>query len=227
MSTRTVTLYSTKGGKQKVETDAKTWGELKPLVEEHYDLKNLQPTENVNKTTLTHQDAVLPEGDFIIFLRPVKPKGGMDGVEGLSFRELRKLVTNDDIKSHLNQYSGKNWTRLSTEELRAGLAAYFKEYHSNEASSTEQETVNEASSDEQETVNEDVKMILTEKASAVKQHLEEMDEVTTDIREKILIALCKNLIQALIGKYSKSEDTTEEEDSLKEEYEDFIKGFDN
>lgn len=125
MSTRVITMFSTKGGKNKVETEATTWGELKPLVEEKYDLSNLQATENKNKTTLTHPDAVLPEGDFVLFLRPIKTKSGAD-MNDLGFRELRALVNNDSVKEYLNGVvPGKNWTQLTTDELRAGLNSYF------------------------------------------------------------------------------------------------------
>ena len=221
MSTRTVTLYSTKGGKQKVETDAKTWGELKPLVEKYYDLKKLQPTENVNKTTLTHQEAVLPEGDFILFLRPIRTKSGMDGVEGLSFQELRKLVTNDDIKSHLNQYSGKNWTRLSTEELRAGLAAYHSEAIEEDEMPLKQDSI-----PEEEKVKE---LTLLERIEIVHGHLEKLEEEVTEIPEKLSVALCKKMVESLQNHFSEEEEETSKEDAenLDEEYKNFMKGFDD
>lgn len=126
MSNRKVTLYSTKGGKHIVETNATTWGDLKPLVAAKYDLANLQATENIGKTTLEHLDATLPEGDFILFLRPIKTKSGnvLRGDE--SYSELRSLVSNDNIKAYLNSYiSYKNWTQFTTGELRRGLKSYF------------------------------------------------------------------------------------------------------
>jgi len=79
-ASRTVTLYSTLGGMKKVQTAAKNWGSLKPLVAQHYDLDNLQATENIGKTTLEHVEAKLPEGEFVLFLRPVKTKSGAIGV---------------------------------------------------------------------------------------------------------------------------------------------------
>jgi len=132
MSTRVITLFSTKGGKQKLNTDVTTWGELKLLVEEYYDLVNLQAVENITKTTLDHPEAVLPEGNFVLFLRPINTKGGIRkpsySIQDLEFSELRALVTTDEIKEHLNkQTPGKNWTQLGTEELRKGLASYTPE----------------------------------------------------------------------------------------------------
>lgn len=120
---RTITLFSTRGGRKRITTNAATWGEIKAEVEGDYDLSNLQATENKTMTTLTHPEAMLPEGDFTIFLRPVKTKSGLD-VEGLGFRELRALVSDDAVKNYLNNYSNKNWTQLSTTELKEALASY-------------------------------------------------------------------------------------------------------
>jgi hypothetical protein len=229
MNTRIVTLFSTKGGKQKVETDATTWGELKPLVEEHYDLSNLQPTENVNKTTLTHQDAVLPEGEFVLFLRPVKTKSGIDGVENLGFRDLRALVTTDDIKSHLNnQVSGKNWTQLGTDDLRAGLASYELP-QSNAPQVEEIETVSEEVSADTPTQRTPL-----DKAKQVKQLLleicNEVDDDDVYDRVEMLEDDVDGLIFDLEDIYSPeaaaAKRAEEEENAkLEEEFDEFMDGF--
>lgn len=112
---RTITVFTSKGGKQKIETEVKTWGELKPLVEEYYDLDNLSPTENVNKTTLNHKDAVLPEGNFVLFLRPIKTKSG-GSFDNMSFKDLRANLTDSD-KTVLEEETGKNWTRVTKQDL--------------------------------------------------------------------------------------------------------------
>ena len=131
---RKIILYSTKGGKKEIASDAQTWGELKEKVEELYDLENLQATENINKTTLVNNDAVLPEKNFIIFLRPIETKGGnhpFDVLSEMSFLELRKIVKQEcyeGIKDFLNQFKkNKNYTQLNKEELREGVILYFAE----------------------------------------------------------------------------------------------------
>lgn len=119
MSTiRTITAFSTRGkNKAKIETDVTTWGELKPLLaNEGFDLSTLAATESVKRTDLAHVDAVLPEGNFTVFLRPNKTKSGAD-YTSMSYRELKSLL-NDSDKEALKEITGKNWTRCSTDDMR-------------------------------------------------------------------------------------------------------------
>ena len=157
MSTRVITVVATKNGRitkfsENPETQSititsagnadrtvnnsdpiTTWGGLRSLLSnEGYDLENLKPTENINKTTLEHIDAVLPTGDFRLFLRPSKTKSGGFDVTGKGFKELRALVTTDEIKIYLSGLeTGKNWTQLSTESLRKGLTSVSTAYSAN------------------------------------------------------------------------------------------------
>ena len=112
---RVITVFTSKGKKQKITTDATTWGVLKPLVEEHYDLNNLQATENIGKTTLMHVDAVLPEAAFVLFLRPIKTKSGSD-FDTMSFVDLRGALTAQD-KLDLEETVGVNWTRVKKQDI--------------------------------------------------------------------------------------------------------------
>ena len=126
---RKIVIYSTKGGTGVIETEAKTWGEIESQVREIVgDLDNLIATENKNKTTLEHSDAVLPEEDFKIFLRPSKTKSGISTVN-MSFKDLRKFVESQGqpCKAFLNLVAkdfGKNWTQLTTKELQYFLGEY-------------------------------------------------------------------------------------------------------
>lgn len=131
MSTqRIITVFSTKGQKKaKIETNVTTWGELSPLVKnEGYDLDNLHATENINKSDLVNTQAVLPEGDFTIFLRPKKTKSGAERGMGLSYKEIKAVIKEDFEKypeeavAHYNE--GDNYTRKGTETLR-GLVNSF------------------------------------------------------------------------------------------------------
>lgn len=118
---RVVTVFSSKGVKQKIETDVQTWGELRPLVEEHFDLENLQATENINKTTLEHADAILPTANFVLFLRAIKTKSGAD-YASMSFTDLRACLSDED-KQALKEKTGKNWTRVKRTVIEELLAA--------------------------------------------------------------------------------------------------------
>lgn len=127
---RKIIVYSTKGKSGSFESDAKTWGEVQNDVRNIVgDLDNLIATENVNKTNLGHQDSVLPEGDFKIFLRPAKTKSGATDFSSMSFRECRAFIANKGqaCKDYLNaeaKKSDRNWTQLSTEELQKYLSSY-------------------------------------------------------------------------------------------------------
>ncbi|HPQ78846.1 MAG TPA: hypothetical protein PLG47_00110 [Candidatus Dojkabacteria bacterium] len=127
---RKIIVYSTKGKSGSFESDAKTWGEVQNDVRNIVgDLDNLIATENVNKTNLGHQDSVLPEGDFKIFLRPAKTKSGATDFSSMSFRECRAFIADKGqaCKDYLNaeaKKSDRNWTQLSTEELQKYLSSY-------------------------------------------------------------------------------------------------------
>lgn len=138
---RKIIVYSTKGKSGSFESDAKTWGEVQNDVRNIVgDLDNLIATENVNKTNLGHQDSVLPEGDFKIFLRPSKTKSGATDFSSMSFRECRAFIADKGqaCKDYLNaeaKKSDRNWTQLSTEELQKYLSSYSGSKSSSRSSS--------------------------------------------------------------------------------------------
>lgn len=175
-NSRVITVVATKGGRiEKITTDVQTWGDLKVLIQDKYDLSSLKATENVGKTTLEHIDAALPAGDFRLFLRPSKTKSGGFDVEGKGFKDLRALVTTDDIKNHLNTIvPGKNWTQLSTDDLRKGLASYGGETKTESAPEVEEVTKNEVTAVAE--TGEQVKLNPLGKAKLAKQLIEEICE---------------------------------------------------
>lgn len=134
MSTeRKVQVFSTKGKrKATINTDATKWSELRNLIEnEGYDVNKLHATENVTRTDLAHDDAVLPTGDFTIFLRPKKTKSGIKIPTGASFKGLRTIAKEykqkdgDKFIDHLNNNpNGVNWTRLGSDDLKAMMESY-------------------------------------------------------------------------------------------------------
>lgn len=126
IAVREIVAYATKGGKiAKINTDVKTWGELKPLLRgEGYDLNSLLAAESINRSDLVNDLAVLPEGPFRVFLRPKQTKSGAD----LPYKEVRakiqELIASDgDVaKAHFNE--GKNYTTKKGEELNVLLNSY-------------------------------------------------------------------------------------------------------
>ena len=233
MSTqRKITVFSTKG-KQKahIDTDVTTWGELKSLIsDEGYDIDSLNAIENVNRTTLQHKDAKLPEGEFTVFLAPKKTKsGGKKAVADMSFKELRAELTDAD-KSAISEMFGKNYTRCSTDNLREYL-------ESKSVTSTESapEAVVEETAEVQE-VTEDVEIPRTplDKANQVKSLLNEICDETDndDICERIedMVDSCDGLIEDLtdlaspeVAAAKKAEE--EELENLENEADDIFAGL--
>lgn len=78
MSQRKVTVLSTKTNEQKeITTDVTTWGQLKPVLSANgFDPSGLKAMLQATKVTLENDSAVLPDGDFVLFLTPGKVKSG-------------------------------------------------------------------------------------------------------------------------------------------------------
>jgi hypothetical protein len=124
---REITIYATRGGQmKKIMTSATTWGELQPLVRrEGFDLSSLLAAENINKSDLVNDLAVLPATAFRLFLRPKQTKSG-----ALDRKECFAA-----IKAHIAVYpadkskftiDGKNMTQLSTQVVQDLVAKFCK-----------------------------------------------------------------------------------------------------
>lgn len=75
--TREVTVVSTRGERKIISTSATKWLELKKQVEDAgYNLNNSKCMESIRKNTLESKDALLPEGNFHLFIMPYKSKSG-------------------------------------------------------------------------------------------------------------------------------------------------------
>jgi hypothetical protein len=123
---REITIYATRGGQmKKIMTSATTWGELQPLVRrEGFDLSSLLAAENINKSDLVNDLAVLPATAFRLFLRPKQTKSGaLDRKECFAAIKAH-LVTNPQDKSKF-VIDGKNMTQLSTPVVQDLVAKYI------------------------------------------------------------------------------------------------------
>ena len=204
-TTRKITIVSTKNNKVKhYESDVTTWGDLNALITGDFDLSNLTATENINKTTLEHVNAVLPTGDFRVFLRPVKTKSGQDFSE-MKFGELRATFKDDDaVKKFLTgKGNGRNWTQLKTDELRT----FLTEYHSTAVSN----------------VVESVKEAKTEVAEIEEIPCEGIELNTTE-KFQTAIQLLKEVVQDVNDYDDIDED---EQDTIKYNINDFIYYFED
>jgi len=210
LEAQTITIVSAGNADKVINTQepVSTWGVLRDLLSrEGYDLENLKPTENINKTTLEHVDAVLPVGDFRLFLRPSKTKSGND-YSSMGFKDLRNAINQlgEDAKKHLSSLvDGKNWTQLTTEELRKGLSSFT----SNNSTAAQ---VTEVPKEEVTQVTEDTVSPTTnkEKAEQVKSLLNcILDNTYCDD----LIDRVESAIEEIDGVISEIEDCDDEEES--------------
>lgn len=117
---REITIYATRGGQmKKITTAVRTWGELQPLVRrEGFDLGSLLAAENINKTDLVNDLAVLPEGNFRLFLRPKQTKSGAPDRKECFAIIKAHIAKNPGDKSKFI-IDGKNMTQLSTPVVQA------------------------------------------------------------------------------------------------------------
>ena len=230
IAVREIVAYATKGGKiAKINTDVKTWGELKPLLKrEGYDLNSLLAAESINRADLVNDLAVLPEGPFRVFLRPKQTKSGAD----LPYKEVRAKVQEiiasdgDVAKAHFNE--GKNYTTKKGDELNALLNSY--KGGSTATSSAKAEPKKAEPKAKEEVVKTE------EKASPKAKETQEFSEegcikVAVEALSKIksvdttgIISLVKDLLKGNVPAAPKKKEPTEEE-ILAAEAEAFMEGY--
>ena len=124
---REVTIYATRGGQmKKITTAVKTWGELQPLVRrEGFDLGSLLAAENINKTDLVNDLAVLPEGNFRLFLRPKQTKSGATPDRKECFAIIKAHIAANPGDKAKFTIDGKNMTQLSTPVVQELVAKHI------------------------------------------------------------------------------------------------------
>ena len=226
---REIVAYATKGGKiAKINSDVKTWGELKPLLKmEGYDLNSLLAAESINRADLVNDLAVLPEGPFRVFLRPKQTKSGAD----LPYKEVRakvqELIASDgDVaKAHFNE--GKNYTTKKGDELNVLLNSY--KGGSGTTSSAKAEPEKEAVKIEAPKAEEKA----SPKASEAQEFSEEgCIKVAVEALSKIksvdttaIVSLVKDLLKGNVPAADPVKKEPTEEELLAEEAKAFMEGY--
>jgi hypothetical protein len=123
---REITIYATRGGQmKKIMTSATTWGELQPLVRsEGFDLSSLLAAENINKSDLVNDLAILPATAFRLFLRPKQTKSGaLDRKECFAAIKVHLLkYPQDKAKFSID---GRNVTQLPTATVQDLVAKHI------------------------------------------------------------------------------------------------------
>tara|TARA_R110000796_G_scaffold43634_3_gene107169 strand:+ start:12671 stop:12967 length:297 start_codon:yes stop_codon:yes gene_type:complete len=80
---RKITIVSTKiDGKTELQSSASTWDDLKTeFTSAGISTDGMKAMEKDTKVTYDNGKAVLPTGDFVLFLTPSKVKSGSDRIE--------------------------------------------------------------------------------------------------------------------------------------------------
>lgn len=130
---RVVSILSSRGERITVNYDGSTWEGLKKILSEggtqsdgksfkSYDLTNLKAVEVASNHTLEHKDAILPEGDFKVYLIPVASKSGAYSRAEVISRIKEAIAIGAD--KELFKKEGKNYTNISTDVLNEMYEKY-------------------------------------------------------------------------------------------------------
>ena len=224
IAVREIVAYATKGGKiAKINSDVKTWGELKPLLKrEGYDLNSLLAAESINRTDLVNDLAVLPEGPFRVFLRPKQTKSGAD----LPYKEVRakvqELIASDgDVaKAHFNE--GKNYTTKKGDELNVLLNSY--KGGSGTTSSAKAEPKKEAPKAEEKASPKASEAQEFSEEGCIKVAVEALSKIKS-VNTANVISLVKDLLNEDVSAAASVKKEPTEEELLAEEAKAFMEGY--
>ena len=224
IAVREIVAYATKGGKiAKINSDVKTWGELKPLLKmEGYDLNSLLAAESINRADLVNDLAVLPEGPFRVFLRPKQTKSGAD----LPYKEVRakvqELIASDgDVaKAHFNE--GKNYTTKKGDELNVLLNSY--KGGSGTTSSAKAEPKKEAVKAEEKASPKASEAQEFSEEGCIKVAVEALSKIKS-VNTANVISLVKDLLNENVSVAAPVKKEPTEEELLAEEAKAFMEGY--
>lgn len=141
---RTVNVVSTKGSLKQIQTNASVWSQLvKDFEDQGFSVDGLKAIVAETKNTLESGDAVLPTGNFTLFLSPINIKAGADSdnqyefdytladVEELSYPQLRaelKAIRTQASELEDDNVFGiiGNYTHDTVDQLREKLTEVYE-----------------------------------------------------------------------------------------------------
>ena len=121
--TRKIKIYTTAGMPGTIETNVSTLGELKPILRQReINYNDMKMLVGETKNELSQDEAILPEGDFKLYLMPAKTKSGvyldemeetLERIENKLDMVLSKLDSKSNVVSSVPQINS-----LSAEDQR-------------------------------------------------------------------------------------------------------------
>lgn len=145
---KNVTIVTTKGRNQQLQTNASTWGQLiTELDNAGLSVDGMKAIIGQTKVTLESTEAELPQTNFTLFLSPVKIKAGANEydlnfdaseVDDLSYTELRTELKS--IRTQASEFEDEdlldiigNYTHDKVSQLRYKLAEVYEFIDSQES----------------------------------------------------------------------------------------------
>lgn len=121
MSTRKATIFFTQtSAKEKIDTNVTTWGELKKLITGNTSNKNFVLKQGSH--TLQSPEAVLPEGDFVIFAYPQESKGGAKKAKK-SAKKTAKKAAKKAVKKTAKKVAKKAGSKAKVKTVKGAAVA--------------------------------------------------------------------------------------------------------
>lgn len=113
----------------KHKSGATTFGELKKEMKQ-VKWSGMRVVERSTKATLQMDDAVLPQGDFVLFLVPEKVKSGRKTEGGVEKLDDINTANYNELRSHMSWLNRNKGCSLNmaggTEDLRRRLKDYYR-----------------------------------------------------------------------------------------------------
>lgn len=126
--TRIIKIYSTTGQGGNIETNVTTLGELKPILEDRgINFSNMKMLLGDTKNEVSLDEAVLPTGNFKIFLVPQKTKSGNSELVNLFNRLASTFEEIADVLEHNEGITSPTVVAKTTPSLTAEERADLEE----------------------------------------------------------------------------------------------------
>lgn len=122
---RKVRIYSTTGQTNlQLEFQGTTFRELKELMSQNrVTYSGMKCVVGETKLTVEHDQALLPDGDFTLFIMPVKTKSGALS-RSEAYAQIKSLIERDGDRARNHFNADKNYTNKGTDLLNSLLDSY-------------------------------------------------------------------------------------------------------
>lgn len=170
-----------------LNSNASTWQQLKDEIHiqfENVNLRNMKAVIASSKLLLEHPQALLPEGDFNLFVSPKKTKSGETDVDVMGYWDVRNAISaiiknsGEVAATHFNK--DKNYT-IKTGKV---LKELYKQWLNTSASTIVEET-------SVEVVTEIVKETVVEITE--EESVSEVMEITSNLKLIDIVHLLENM----------------------------------